>query len=80
MVNSKITESLLNREAVSFWYTITHQSHLKPPEKRPQEATPPPTPLEIESFWIPASLGISVAIHGGGEGNGYFLELHTEEK
>ena len=42
LINSKITDSLLNRTAVSF--LITHQSYLLPPPKKGLKR-PPPTPF-----------------------------------
>ena len=73
--NSKISESLLNREAVI--YLVTHQSysdHLK--------KTSVSNSSEVTwSFWTPLSLEFLPSVVGGvGGGNGYFLELHNSEK
>lgn len=68
---SKITESLLNREAVA-----VKKKHCKQP----------PTPLETASFWTPPPLGISIALHGGGGGvmdifwNYSFYELYMTQQ
>ena len=69
--NSKISESLLNREAVI--YLVTHQSysdHLK--------KTFVSNSSEVTwSFWTPFPWNFCPQWGGG---NGYFLELHNSEK
>ena len=62
--SNKITDSLLNREAVT--------------KKKSTVIKQPPTPSETASFWTPPLLGISPlpSMGGGGGGDGYFMEQH----
>ena len=72
-VNSKITDSLLNREAaVVFLITIL----LLPPRKNLGKQPPPPTPMEF-AFWTPPPPPSPLNFHcpKWGVEYGYFLEL-----